>query len=135
MGFAIGADVREEYFESKGDAHGISKEASSNNMKATYQTITINKRSDASRGQLRRQFPATDYTFQAAGCADLGRCDSRYANSPSFRGISENYFATEARHNFRAEAAMFAVIVLTSALPILNGASALFHFLRSTGVA
>ena len=102
-------------------------------MKATKPTINSNKRSDARRrSRSGTAFPLTDYNFQAAGCADLGRCERRFANSPSFRGISGDYFAREARHNFRAEAVVFAVIVITSALPILNSATALLHFLQST---
>jgi hypothetical protein len=58
-----------------------------------------------------------------------GRCFG--ACRPSFRAISQEYFKNEARRNFASEAALFVVIVMTAALPILNSASALMHMVRS----
>jgi hypothetical protein len=101
-------------------------------MKPANKNINIGNRSGRdNRGQ---NFPVTDYNYQPNGCADRGHCGPRFGtNGPSFRGISNDYFAREARHNFAAEGTIFAVIVMTAALPILNSATALFHFLHSTG--
>ncbi len=76
------------------------------------------------------RFPQTDFHFQTGQLLELG---PRVGGSvrPSFHGISREYFAHEARGNFRGELAFFAVIVLTSALPVLEAASGLVHFLRT----
>ena len=74
--------------------------------------------------------PKTDYSFQGTSVANggsrcLGSCRS------SFRAISQEYFRNEAPRIFASEAALFVVIVMTAALPILNSASALVHLVRS----
>ena len=74
--------------------------------------------------------PKTDYGFQAASVTNGGgRCFG--ACRPSFRAISQEYFKNEAPRSFASEAALFSVIVLTAALPILNSISALVHLVRS----
>ena len=75
-------------------------------------------------------FPKTDYSFQAASVA---KGSSRCFGScrPSFRAISQDYFKNEARRSFASEATFFGVIAMTSALPILNSASAMVHLVRS----
>ena len=77
-------------------------------------------------------FPRTDYSLQAASIANGGgRCFG--SRRPSFRSISQDYFKNEAPHSFAGEAALFAVIVMTAAVPILNSVSALLHLVRSFG--
>jgi len=74
--------------------------------------------------------PKTDYSFQAASVTNGGgRCFG--APRPSFRAISQEYFKNEEPRSFAGEAAMFVVIVITAALPIINSASALMHLVRS----
>jgi len=74
----------------------------------------------------------TDHNYTAATLAEFNsRCANRDANARSFRKISDNYFKYEAPHNFAGEAALFALIAVTAALPILNNASALAHFIRA----
>jgi len=75
-------------------------------------------------------FPKTDYSFQAGSVAN-GRGRGFGACRPSFRAISQEYFENEAPRNFASEAALFVVIVMTAALPIINSASALVHLVRS----
>lgn len=80
----------------------------------------------------RRTFPKTDYSYIAANVADFrGTCVKNVTCARSFRKISDDYFKHEAPHSFASEAALFAVIAMTAALPIFNGASALAHFLRA----
>jgi hypothetical protein len=100
------------------------------NMKPTIQ---FNEKSSRDHRDSRRgTFPKTDYSLQAAPLTHGGgRCfGSRRA---SFRSISQDYFKNEAPHSFAAEAALFGVIVMTAAVPILNSASALLHLVRSFG--
>ena len=76
--------------------------------------------------------PKTDYSFQAASVVNGGGpCFG--SRRPSFRSISQDYFKNEARHSFAGEAALFTVIVMTAAVPIINSVSALLHLVRSFG--
>jgi hypothetical protein len=97
-------------------------------------TIQFNEKSrgDFSDREFRKgsALPKTDYSFQAASVTNGGgRCFG--SCRPSFRGISQEYFKNEARRNFAGEAALFVVIVMTAALPILSNVSALMHLVRS----
>jgi hypothetical protein len=98
-------------------------------------TIQFNEKS--SRGLSDRAsrkgsaLPKTDYSFHAASLTNGGRCFD--ARRPSFRSISQDYFKNEAPHSFAGEAAFFTVIVMTSAVPILNSVSALLHLVRAFG--
>jgi hypothetical protein len=76
--------------------------------------------------------PKTDYSFQSASVAnDGGRCfGSRH---PSFRSISQDYFKYEAPPTFVGEVALFSVIVMTAAVPILASVGAILHLVRSFG--
>jgi hypothetical protein len=100
-------------------------------MKPTTQFNEKNRR-DLSDRELRKDsaLPKTDYSFQAVSVANGGgRCFS--SCRPSFRAISQDYFKNEAPRSFASEAALFVVIVMTAALPILNSVSALVHLVRS----
>jgi hypothetical protein len=96
-------------------------------------TIQFNEKSrhDLNDRQLRQgsPLPKTDYSFQAAGVANGGRCFG--APRPSFRAISQEYFKYEEPRSFAGEAALFVVIVMTAALPMISSASALLHLVHS----
>jgi hypothetical protein len=96
-------------------------------------TIQFNQKSNRDPGDCESRrgsaFPMTDYNLQAASVG--GRCFG--SRRPSFRSISQDYFKNEAPHSFAKEAALFSVIVMTAAVPILNSASALLHLVRSFG--
>jgi len=97
-------------------------------------TIQFNEKShrDLSDREFRKgsPLPKTDFSFQAAPVTNGGgRCFG--TRRPSFRAISQDYFKNEEPRNFAGEAALFVVIVMTAALPIINSASALLHLVRS----
>jgi hypothetical protein len=99
-------------------------------------TIQFNEKSrrDLSDRDFRQgsALPKTDYSYQAPSVANMGgRCFG--SRRPSFRSISQDYFKYEARPSFVSEAALFTVIVITAAVPIINSASALLHLVRSFG--
>jgi hypothetical protein len=98
------------------------------NMKPTIQ-FNEKSRRDLNDRELRQgsPLPKTDYSFQAA--AGGGRCFG--APRPSFRAISQEYFKNEEPRSFAGEAALFVVIVVTAALPIISSASALLHLVHS----
>lgn len=70
--------------------------------------------------------PKTDYHFRPSAADFAGR--SRGEGYPSFRGISRDYFDREARGHFASEAFVFGLIVLTVALPIIEGIRAMLAF-------
>lgn len=96
-------------------------------MKPTTPTI------DRERSRTdRRAFPVTDFNYHSVA---PGRSSGRCARTTglSFRHISREYFETEANHYFLAEAAVFAAIMLTAAVPLVNGAHAVLHLARACG--
>jgi hypothetical protein len=97
-------------------------------------TIQFNEKSGRDHRESRggSTFPKTDYSLQAASLRNGGgHCFG--SRRPSFRSISQDYFKNEAPHSFAGEAALFSVIVMTAAVPILNSISALVHLVRAFG--
>jgi hypothetical protein len=102
-------------------------------MKQPIQFNEKSRRHSSERGARGHSaFPKTDFSYHASIASMGGRCfDSR---RPSFRSISQDYFRNEARYSYAGEAALFCVIVLTAALPLLESAQALMQLVRSVGV-
>lgn len=102
-------------------------------MKPTIQFNETSRRDSCDRDSRKGSaLPKTDYSFQAASVAnDGGRCFG--SHRPSFRSISQDYFKNEARHSFAREAALFTVIVVIAAVPIISSVNAFFHLVRSFG--
>ena len=88
-------------------------------MKPSLQFTQISRRAD-SRPTTRNvsALPKTDYNFQPSFADFSGRSDG--SRRPSFRGISANYFNSEARSYFAVEASMFGVIVLIAGVPVVG---------------
>jgi hypothetical protein len=86
-------------------------------------TINLNK----SHGM---RMPKIDCNYQVASMPSRGGRGngSRHA---SIRAVSHDYFKNEARSMFATEAAVFGVIVMTAAVPLINTAMALVHLVRS----
>jgi hypothetical protein len=94
-------------------------------MKPTTQTIDQGRRRTS-----RRPFPVTDFSYQTIALDGYsGRCAR--TSVPSFRQISRDYFAGEDRHYFLAETFVFAAIMLTAAVPLVNGAHAVLNLIRT----
>ena len=75
-----------------------------------------------------RQFPLVDYHYHTA---TWGRLSGRCVKAPkSFHDISRDYFDVEANHDFLSEAAVFATLIVTTAVPIVAGASAVLQLCR-----
>jgi hypothetical protein len=100
-------------------------------------TIQINEKSRRSFGETdsreRVSFPKTDYSYQGASMEHRG--GRRFgSHEPSFRSISQDYFKYEAPHTFVGEVALFSMIVITAAVPILASVGAVLHLVRSFGI-
>jgi hypothetical protein len=55
------------------------------------------------------------------------------AGKPPFHAIGQDYFVREAHHNFATEAVVFSLLAVTTALPLVNAASAVVGLLHSSG--
>lgn len=96
-------------------------------MKPSLHFIDRDYRRDTFASRRGSSLPRTDYNFQAGSFVDSsGRCGGQ--RLPSFRGISDEYFRTEARRYFKVEAAIFGVILVTAAVPVIEGISGLIRF-------
>ena len=78
--------------------------------------------------------PKTDFNYQATTLEDVrgrrvGDC------KPPFHALSRDYFTREAHLHFATEAAAFFLLMMTTVLPLLDGASAVVELIRSTGAA
>lgn len=95
-------------------------------MKPTLHTIEETSRPRHSRG------PITDYSFHPIGISGYSAHCSGTAPA-SFRRATLEYFKGEARNDFLVEAGVFAAMMLTVAVPLLNGIQAVLHLIRATG--
>jgi hypothetical protein len=50
---------------------------------------------------------------------------------PPFHALSRDYFSREAHQDFAIEAAVFFLLMMTTVLPLLNGANAVVELIRS----
>ena len=103
-------------------------------MKPTLQLQEIpSRRESRSSRHHGAVLPKTDYNFQARMPGDFsgGHGGERKA---SFRAISSDYFARDARSTFACEATLFGVLVLIVAVPVVDGARGLMQFIHAIGV-
>jgi hypothetical protein len=80
-------------------------------------------------GPRSRSFPKTDFNYRAttlAKISDRGVHCCRF----SFRAISRDYFAMEAPRHFAHETALFFIMMMTIALPLLNASIAILNLIR-----
>jgi hypothetical protein len=99
-------------------------------MKPIPLTCNDRQRDSFDRAVRKRRPPITDYSYQSAPFEDSS---AHYApvRVRSFWNIAGDYFKHEARQDFRSEAALFAIITITAALPLINNLRALIEFVRA----
>jgi hypothetical protein len=101
-------------------------------MKPIPLATSNDRRSDSfnrALGKCRRQ-PFMDYSYHS-GAFDLASANYLPVHARSFWKITGDYFKREARHDFRSEAALFAIITVTAALPLIDNLRALIEFVRA----
>jgi hypothetical protein len=104
-------------------------------MKTTPQIQDLNQRhaSDPRASRHGRSFPQTDQSYQSSTL--LGGCGTPVKfHGPSFLEISNRYFADEAPRSFAVEAGVFAALILTAVLPIVNSVQAVATLIHHAGV-
>ena len=72
----------------------------------------------------------TDYNYHSAALEGFNTNCAR-VSALSLWDISRNYFKNEARYDFLGEAALFAVVIFTAFLPLINNAHTLVEFVRA----
>jgi hypothetical protein len=82
--------------------------------------------------QFPRKFPITDFNYHSIALSGYRGSCVRTGN-PSFHTLSRDYFKTEAQQYFLAEAIVFGAIMVTAALPIVNGIRAVVDLVRAGG--
>jgi hypothetical protein len=83
---------------------------------------------------MNRVSPRTDFAYQAATLDDIRGRRVQHCKPP-FHALSRDYFTREAHQHFTTEAAAFFLLMITTALPLFNGAKAVVELIRSTGGA
>ena len=102
-------------------------------MKPVFQ-INYRYGSSAHTARMSRRSPKTDFDYQAATLDDIRGRPVEDCKSP-FHALSRDYFAREAHQHFATEAAAFFLLMMTTALPLFNGANAVVALIRATGGA
>ncbi len=102
-------------------------------MKPIFQ---INHRygSSAHTARMSRRSPKTDFDYQAATPDDV-RSRRIEDCKPPFHALSRDYFTREAHQHFATEAAAFFLLMMTTVLPLFDGANAVIQLIHSTGGA
>jgi len=82
--------------------------------------------------RMSRRSPKTEFDYQAATLDDIrGR---RVEDcQPPFHALSRDYFTREAHQHFASEAVVFCLLMMTAALPLLDGASAVIQLIHLAG--
>ena len=79
-----------------------------------------------------RNFPLTDYSFQATVDAKSGSSPVRPATkSPAFHKLSSEFFGAETSRDYIAELLFFIVIAGIAAWPIISAIIAVIRLLRN----
>ncbi len=105
-------------------------------MKNTPQILPSNRRleSDPRASRRGRNFPPAHQNYQNDTL--LGSCGTtaKFARGPSFFRISDDYFAHEAPRSSAIDAGVFAALIISAMLAIVNGVEAVSVLIRSVGV-
>jgi hypothetical protein len=102
-------------------------------MKPIFQ-INHRYRSSAHAARMNRRFPKTDFDYQTATLDDV-RGRPVEDCKPPFHAVSRDYFTREAQQDFAIESAAFFLLMMTTVLPLFNGANAVVELIRSTARA
>jgi hypothetical protein len=87
--------------------------------------------SSAHTALMSRRSSKTDFDYQAATLDDI-RGRPVEDCKPPFHALSRDYFTREAHQDFASEAVVFCLLMMTAALPLLNGAKAVVKLMGSS---
>ncbi|MEO6871638.1 MAG: hypothetical protein ABI233_05395 [Chthoniobacterales bacterium] len=104
-------------------------------MKNTPHIQSQSKRhqTEARNRQNGGRFPEISASYQASSLK--GTCGKpAHFDTSAFSDISRDYFAAEEPRGFAVEAAVFAALIATALLPIVNGVQAVASLIQHTGI-
>ncbi len=104
-------------------------------MKNTPHTQNLSKRHQSENREDRNGQPLPEIThhFQASDFSGSCGKPAKFEH-PAFSDISKDYFADEAPRGFAVDAALFAALIATALLPIVNSAQAVATLIHHIGV-
>ena len=102
-------------------------------MKPIFQ-INHRYRSSAHAARMSRRSPKTDFDYQTATLDDI-RARPVEDCKPPFHALTRDYFTREAHQDFAIESAAFFLLMVTTLLPLFNGANAVVKLMASSGAA
>lgn len=102
-------------------------------MKPIFQ-INHRYRSSAHAARMSRRSPKTDFDYQTATLDDI-RGRPVEDCKPPFHALTRDYFTREAHQDFAIESAAFFLLMMTTVLPLFNGANAVVKLMGSSGAA
>jgi hypothetical protein len=105
-------------------------------MKNTPHILTSKSRIESEPRAVRngRNFPRVDHAYQNATLRGSCGTATKFSRGPSFYQISNKYFADEAARTFLVDTGVFAALILTALLPIVNSVQAVATLIHSVGV-
>src|SRR3954465_12138830 len=105
-------------------------------MKTTPHIQNLKQRNESDpRPQGRGQnFPQVTQNYQNATLVGSCGTPAKFCGEPAFFRLSNEYFADEAARSFAADAGVFAALLLTAVLPIVNGVEAVATLIHYVGV-
>jgi len=102
-------------------------------MKPTFQFNEIKVRRSDTAVTPGAALPKMDFHYQSSLQDFGGRC--RPGDGPSFRSISTQYFKDDARRIFAVETALFGLIVMIVAVPVVQSATGLAQLLQGLWIS
>lgn len=104
-------------------------------MKNTTHTLSQTRRHHSEQRSLHtaRSFPQVEQNFQGSCLSGACGTPAKF-HSPAFSEISKDYFAEEAPRGFAVDAAVFAALIATAALPIINSVQAVAALIHTVGL-
>ena len=81
-----------------------------------------------------RRSPKTDFDYQTATLDNI-RGRPVEDCKPRFHALTRDYFTREAHQDFATESAAFFLLMMTTVLPLFNGANAVVKLMGSSGAA
>jgi hypothetical protein len=86
--------------------------------------------SSAHTVRMSRRSPKTNFHYQTATLDDI-RGRPVEDCKPPFHALGRDYFTREAHQDFAIESAAFFLLMMTTVLPLFNGANAVVELIRS----
>ncbi len=105
-------------------------------MNTTHQIQDLSQRHDANPRAERsgRSFPQINQNYQSATLHGTCGTPAKFRGGIPFFRISNQYFAEEAQRSFALDAGVFAALMLTALLPIVNSVQAVATLIHHLGV-